>query len=54
MFGADASKKGNFLEQTKVAREERAQEKKKETSATCIQAYIRGWLSRKKFAQEIL
>lgn len=54
MFGPNASNKGNFLEQTKAAREERANEKRRETAAICIQAYVRGWLSRKKFAKEIL
>lgn len=54
MFNAAESKKGNFLEQTKAAREERAQEKRKETAATSIQAFVRGWLSRKRFTQEIL
>jgi ubiquitin-protein ligase E3 B len=54
MFNASESKKDGFLEQTKAAREERAQEKRRDQAATSIQAYIRGWLSRKRFAKEIL
>uniref|UniRef100_A0A1B6DG25 Ubiquitin-protein ligase E3B n=1 Tax=Clastoptera arizonana TaxID=38151 RepID=A0A1B6DG25_9HEMI len=48
------SQKGTFLEQTKAAREERALEKKKDCSARCIQAYVRGWLERKRFCIKIL
>lgn len=54
MFNKAESKKGSFLEQTKAAREERAQEKKREWAATIIQAHIRGWLARKKFSVCIL
>jgi ubiquitin-protein ligase E3 B len=54
MFSITESKKGSFLEQTKAAREERAQEKKRERAATVIQAHIRGWLARKKFSLCIL
>ncbi|XP_035458501.2 ubiquitin-protein ligase E3B [Spodoptera frugiperda] len=46
--------KDSFLEQAKAAREERAFEKKREQSATRIQAVVRGWLERKKFVKRIL
>ncbi|KAF9412715.1 hypothetical protein HW555_008859 [Spodoptera exigua] len=46
--------KDSFLEQAKAAREERAFEKKREQSATRIQAVVRGWLERKKFVIRIL
>ncbi|KAF9814607.1 hypothetical protein SFRURICE_001768 [Spodoptera frugiperda] len=46
--------KDSFLEQAKAAREERAFEKKREQSATKIQAVVRGWLERKKFVKRIL
>lgn len=54
MFQQTESSKGSFLEQTKAAREERALEKRKELAATQIQAYIRGWLARKRFELIIL
>nr|CAD7402699.1 unnamed protein product [Timema cristinae] len=54
MFNKTESTKGSFLEQTKAAREERAQEKKKEYATVIIQSHIRGWLVRKKIAQQIL
>ncbi|GLH04043.1 E3 ubiquitin-protein ligase Nedd-4 [Gryllus bimaculatus] len=54
MFNKTESSKGSFLEQTKAAREERAQEKKREKAATCIQAHIRGWCARNKFTKQIL
>lgn len=54
MFHKSENPKGNFLEQTKAAREERALEKKKEKGATLIQAQIRGWLTRVKFSRNIL
>ncbi|KAG8042714.1 hypothetical protein G9C98_005354 [Cotesia typhae] len=54
MFRAEKSAKGNFLQQTKAAREERANEKRKEAAVVCIQACVRGWLARTKFATRIL
>lgn len=48
------SQKGTFLEQTKAAREERALEKKRECAVQCIQAYVRGWLARRRFCLQIL
>lgn len=54
MFRAEESPKGNFLQQTKAAREERANEKRKELSIVCIQAHFRGWLARNKFSIMIL
>lgn len=48
------SSKTAFLDKTKAAREERALEKKKDTSVVIIQATIRGWLSRKKHERLIL
>ncbi|XP_063620540.1 ubiquitin-protein ligase E3B [Cydia splendana] len=54
MFSKSMTSKDTFLEQTKAAREERALEKKREQSAVKIQAYIRGWLARRKFLRMIL
>lgn len=54
MFHKTESSKGNFLQQTKAAREERAFEKRKDAAAILIQANIRGWLCRIRFAKEIL
>ncbi|CAH1155824.1 unnamed protein product [Phaedon cochleariae] len=54
MFHKTESSKGTFLEQTKAAREERALEKKRESSTILIQANIRGWLCRVKFARKII
>ncbi|KAL4711976.1 hypothetical protein ACJJTC_011283 [Scirpophaga incertulas] len=54
MFAKTQSSKETFLEQTKAAREERALEKKRDVSATKIQAAIRGWLARLKFINRIL
>ncbi|XP_022183812.2 ubiquitin-protein ligase E3B [Nilaparvata lugens] len=57
MFDDDpssSSRKGTFLEQTKAAREERAHEKRRDAAATLLQAHVRGWLGRIKFARRIL
>ncbi|XP_015600022.1 ubiquitin-protein ligase E3B isoform X2 [Cephus cinctus] len=54
MFRTEESSKGSFLQQTKAAREERANEKRKEAAATCIQAAVRGWLTRIKIPTKIL
>lgn len=54
MFHKTENAKCSFLEQTKAAREERALEKKKDEAAIIIQANIRGWLARVKFAQNVL
>lgn len=54
MFQKTESQKGSFLEQTKAAREERANEKKRENSLILLQAYVRGWYYRKKFTDQIL
>lgn len=54
MFNSSESSKGDFLEQTKAARQERAFEKKRETAAIKIQALIRAWLARKSFTKRIL
>lgn len=54
MFSKNITSKDSFLEQTKAAREERALEKKRELSATKIQAIVRGWLARQKFIKLIL
>ena len=48
----DVTKKNQFLEQTKVAREERAQEKYRDEAATKIQALVRGHLLRKKIGTD--
>lgn len=54
MFQKTESQKGSFLEQTKAAREERANEKKRENSLILLQAYVRGWYYRRKFTNQIL
>lgn len=54
IFQKQESQKGSFLEHTKAAREERANEKKKEQSIILLQAYVRGMYCRKKFTSEIL
>lgn len=54
MFSKSMTSKDTFLEQTKAAREERALEKKREQSAVKIQAYVRGWLARRRFLRMIL
>ena len=54
MFSKEDSQKGCFLEQTKAAREERANEKKRENLIISLQAHIRGWHFRKKFTTESL
>lgn len=54
MFHKTENTKGNFLEQTKAAREERALEKRREAAIITIQANVRGWLTRIKFSREIL
>ncbi|XP_045532186.1 ubiquitin-protein ligase E3B [Pieris brassicae] len=54
MFSKNLTSKDSFLEQMKAAREERALEKKREQSATKIQAIVRGWLVRQRFIKLIL
>ncbi|KAJ8970798.1 hypothetical protein NQ317_015874 [Molorchus minor] len=54
MFNTPGNSKGDFLEQTKAAREERALEKRRDAAAALIQANVRGWLGRLKFSQTIL
>ncbi|XP_017769365.1 PREDICTED: ubiquitin-protein ligase E3B [Nicrophorus vespilloides] len=54
MFHRAECQKGNFLEQTKAAREERALEKRKDEAAIKIQALVRGWLVKKKFTNRII
>lgn len=48
------SQKGSFLEQTKAAREERANEKRRESLIIYLQAYVRGWEFRKNFTAKTL
>ncbi|XP_054008078.1 ubiquitin-protein ligase E3B isoform X2 [Hylaeus anthracinus] len=52
MFKAEESSRDSFLQQTKAAREERAHEKDREAAVTLIQAYVRGWLTRKRILEE--
>ncbi|KZC11880.1 Ubiquitin-protein ligase E3B [Dufourea novaeangliae] len=52
MFKAEESSKDSFLQQTKAAREERAHEKDREVAVTLIQAYVRGWLTRKRILED--
>ncbi|XP_012282275.1 ubiquitin-protein ligase E3B isoform X2 [Orussus abietinus] len=54
MFKAEESSKDSFLQQTKAAREERANEQRREGAVIRIQANIRGWLARIKFTKSIL
>ncbi|KAH1003133.1 ubiquitin-protein ligase E3B isoform X1 [Dendroctonus ponderosae] len=54
MFRSGGNPKGDFLELTKAAREERALEKRREAAAVLLQASVRGWLARLKFAGAIL
>ncbi|XP_059481924.1 ubiquitin-protein ligase E3B [Neocloeon triangulifer] len=54
MFPSNDSKKGNFLEQTKAAREERALEKKRENAAIKIQSQLRGFCARKRFRSRVI
>lgn len=58
MFGRTETKKDSFLEQTKAAREERANERameeKRDKSIVLLQKNIRGWLARTKFRRLIL
>ncbi|XP_044002807.1 ubiquitin-protein ligase E3B [Aphidius gifuensis] len=54
MFETEKSSKGSFLQQTKSAREERANEKRKEAAIISIQAFVKGWLARKKISNKIL
>ena len=53
MFGAAESQKDTFLEHTKAARSERALEKKRENAAILIQSQIRGFITRRKYKQNI-
>lgn len=52
--GTEAQKKVVFLDKTKAAREERALEKRRDTSIIIIQAGVRGWLTRKHFEERVL
>lgn len=54
MFKTEESSKGSFLQQTKAAREERANEKLREDAIKRIQANVRGWLARVKYTKTIL
>ncbi|XP_076363103.1 ubiquitin-protein ligase E3B [Tachypleus tridentatus] len=47
------SSKNLFLEQTKAAREERAQERKREKAVSVIQAHVRGFIARQKLKNEL-
>ncbi|KAG0715753.1 Ubiquitin-protein ligase E3B [Chionoecetes opilio] len=46
MFGTNESNRGAFLEATREAREERANERRREEAAIKLQATVRGWLVR--------
>lgn len=54
MFQKQESQKGTFLEQAKAAREERANEKKRENLVISLQAHIRGWQFRQEFSRNNL
>lgn len=54
MFNTSDSQKNSFLDKTKAAREERALEKKRDTTVIVIQSWIRGWLARIKYERRIL
>lgn len=46
--------KSQFIEQTRAARIERANDRKREQSATVVQSFVRGWLVRKRTKNLIL
>lgn len=52
MFGEHS--KTQFIEQTRAARIERANDRKREESAILIQSFVRGWLVRKRTRNLIL
>jgi ubiquitin-protein ligase E3 B len=52
MFGEDS--KTQFIEQTRAARIERANDRKREQSAILVQSFVRGWLVRKRTQNLIL
>lgn len=52
MFGEHS--KTQFIEQTRAARIERANDRKREESAILIQSIVRGWLVRKRTRNLIL
>lgn len=54
MFNTSETTKGNFLEQTKAAREERALEKRREKAAIIIQSCVRRWLAKLYYTKTIL
>lgn len=54
MFNSGDSQKNSFLDKTKAAREERAQEKKRDNAIIVIQSWIRGCLARRKYEKKIL
>lgn len=54
MFPKSVTTKESFLELTKAAREERANEKRREQSAVTIQAVARGWIARQRFYKRIM
>lgn len=52
MFGENS--KTQFIEQTRAARIERANDRKREQSAILIQSVVKGWLVRKRARNLIL
>lgn len=52
MFGENS--KTQFIEQTRAARVERANDRKREQSAILIQSVVRGWLVRKRTRNTLL
>jgi len=52
MFGEHS--KMQFIEQTRAARVERANDRKREQSAILVQSLVRGWLVRKRTRNLIL
>lgn len=52
MFGEHS--KMQFIEQTRAARIERANDRKREQSAILVQSLVRGWLVRKRSRNLIL
>lgn len=46
--------KTQFIEQTRAARIERANDRKREQSAILIQSLVRGWLVRKRIKNLVL
>lgn len=54
MFADDRNTKDEFIQKLKVARDERALDKKRDDAAIRIQSWIRGWLARIEYQKLVL